>query len=118
MMLHGRSKIANPFHWMDHPTSDVAPVFQALAAVSEFFGGLAIALGLLTPVAAAGIAATMTVAALKHIRHGDAFVGHDGPTYELALGYLVQSFALMALGPGALSVDALVRARLKIDETL
>lgn len=116
-MMHGYGKIQNPFHWMGE-NAEVPALFQGLAAFSEFFGGLAIALGLLTPLAAAGIAATMTVAALKHIRHGDPFVAHGGPGYEPALGYLVQAFVFLTLGPGELSLDALLRKKLNVNETL
>ena len=51
LMLHGWPKIQNPFGWMP-PQSPVPGILQALAALSEFGGGLALILGLLTPIAA------------------------------------------------------------------
>ena len=63
MAMHGWGKIQNPFHWMDGAASPAPGVFQALAALSEFGGGIALALGALTPIAAAGVLSTMAVAA-------------------------------------------------------
>jgi putative oxidoreductase len=72
--LHGWSKIQHPFGWMG-PEGFAPGVFQALAAVSEFGGGLAWMLGLLTPVASLGIACTMAVAFSFHaFMRGDPFV--------------------------------------------
>ena len=47
-MLHGWGKIQHPFSWMG---PDMPGFLQALAALSEFGGGAAWALGLLTPLA-------------------------------------------------------------------
>jgi putative oxidoreductase len=103
MATHGWGKIKNPMHWMDKAPNPPHAIFQLLAAVSEFFGGLAIAAGLLTPLAALGIACTMCVAIYTHVAKGDAFKG-----YELAVLYLAASLALMIGGPGKLSADALL----------
>ena len=104
-MLHGWPKIQNPFGWMG-PDAFAPGVFQALAALAEFGGGLAWILGLLTPLASVGIGATMTVAFWLHaIVRGDPFVSKGGGSYELALIYLCIALLLLALGPGRLSLD-------------
>jgi putative oxidoreductase len=105
-MLHGWGKIQNPFGWMG-PDGFAPGIFQALAALSEFGGGLAWILGLMTPVASFGIASTMAVAFWTHaVRRGDPFVSMTGgPTYELATVYLCVAVLLFALGPGRLSMD-------------
>ena len=113
LMLHGLPKIKNPFGWMDfRGPSGVPGIFQFLAAFSEFFGGLALIVGLLTPIAALGIAFTMIVAAFKaHISQGDPFVnppGRQGGSWEPAAGYFAIALLLMLAGPGALSLDALL----------
>ena len=108
-LFHGWGKITNPFSWMG-PDTPVPGILQFLAALSEFGGGLAWILGLLTSVASLGMAVTMTVAALMHlIVRNDPFVSATGgPSYELALVYLGISVVFLALGPGIFSLDAKV----------
>ena len=61
------------------PDADVPGIFQALAAVSEFGGGLAWMLGALMPLFSLGISCTMAVAIYMHIIvRGDPFVGSNG----------------------------------------
>jgi putative oxidoreductase len=107
---HGLSKIQNPLGWMG-PDSSMPGVLQALAAISEFGGGIAWILGALTPLASLGILSTMAVAASKHIGRGDPFVGRGG-SYELALVYLSVALLLMLAGPGRYSFDAWLRKRI------
>ena len=107
MMFHGWGKIQNPFGWMGED-SWAPGLLQALAALSEFGGGLAWVLGLLTPLASLGMACTMAVAAWSHaIVRGDPFVGRGG-SYELALLYLCISVLFIATGPGRFAVDRLI----------
>src|SRR5512133_1062981 len=72
--LHGWGKIQHPTSWMG-PDGSAPPVFQALAAVSEFGGGIALVLGLLARLGALGILCTMAVAFWTHaVMRGDPFV--------------------------------------------
>lgn len=108
-MFHGFGKIQNPFGWMG-PNSGFPGVFQALAAVSEFGGGLAWILGLLTPLASFGLACTMTVAVWMHttVLH-DPFVAlKGGRSWELAGVYLCIAVLLLLAGPGRFSLDRVV----------
>ncbi|MET0287089.1 MAG: DoxX family protein, partial [Polyangiales bacterium] len=102
-MLHGWPKIQNPLHWMDafpgHPPSFV----QVLPAIAEFLGGAGLILGLLTPVACAGIICTMLVALYVHISKGDPFMGQGG-SWELPLVFLVIALSLILTGPGRYSL--------------
>jgi putative oxidoreductase len=106
---HGYGKIQNPFGWMPSD-SGVPGALQALAAVSEFGGGLAWMLGLLTPLASIGLACTMTVAVFMHaIVLGDPFVPQGpGGSYELASVYFCVAVLLLLAGPGRFSVDRVV----------
>src|SRR5436190_7100656 len=92
------------------PDASIPGVFQALAAVSEFGGGLFWMLGLFTPLASLGLACTMTVAVRMH-----AFMMHDpfvsptgGRSYEPAVVYLCVAALLLLAGPGRLSLDRVV----------
>jgi putative oxidoreductase len=107
-LFHGWPKIQNPLHWMDAMGGSGVPgALQAAAALSEFGGGLALILGLLTPVAALGIACTMATAlGMVHLRMGHPFVGAPGqPSCELAAVYLAAAILFLLLGPGKLSLD-------------
>ena len=105
-VLHGWGKIQNPFGWMG-PDGFAPGIFQALAALSEFGGGLAWILGLLTPLASLGVASTMAVAFSFHaVVRGDPFVSMTGgPSFELAAVYFCIALLLIAMGPGRLSLD-------------
>lgn len=108
-MYHGWGKIQQPFAWMG-PESAIPGVFQGLAALSEFGGGLAWILGLLIPLASLGLLCTMAVAFSFHaFVRGDSFVamGPGQPSYELAAVYFAIALLLLALGPGRLSLDRL-----------
>lgn len=107
-IFHGWPKIQNPLHWLDRMPNPPPAALQALAAVAEFGGGIALVLGFLTPLAALGIAANMVVAlGMVHIPHGDPFVGTPGkPSAEPAADYLAIALVLLLLGPGVLSLDA------------
>ncbi|GFZ83388.1 oxidoreductase [Pseudohongiella nitratireducens] len=82
-----------------------------LAGSAEFFGGLALVLGILTRPAALMSAFTMAVAMFTaHIGNG-LFMANNG--YEYALTLLVVSAALAIQGAGRFSLDALLLRQLK-----
>lgn len=111
-MMHGSSKIQNPFGWMG-PDAFAPGVFQGLAALSELGGGFAWILGLVTPLASLGIASTMTVAFSMHaFMRGDPFISNTGgPSYEQAVVYFCVAILLIAMGPGRFSIDRLIFGR-------
>lgn len=104
-VFHGFPKMQNATSWMG-ADAPVPPFFQFLAAFSEFGGGLAWILGLLTPIASFGMACTMAVAAFFHISKGDPFVSMGGGAYEPALVYFMISMLFILAGPGRFSLDA------------
>ena len=79
LFFHGLQKMAgSPFDWMG-PDSWAPPFLQFLAAFAECFGGLAPVVGLLTPLAALGIAATMGGATfVVHMAGGAPLAGPRG----------------------------------------
>ena len=107
--LHGWGKIQHPTSWMG-PESTMPGFFQLLAAVSEFGGGIAWMLGLVTPLASFGLACTMVVAVWFHaFERGDPFVASGpGPAYEPAAVYLCVAVLLLLGGPGSFSLDRLL----------
>jgi putative oxidoreductase len=109
-MIHGWPKIQDPMHWMDaHGGSGMPGYLQAAGAVSEFGGGLALILGFLTPLAALGIACTMAVAVgMVHVPAVHSFVFVGEPSWELAAVYLAAAIVFGLIGPGKLSLDALL----------
>jgi putative oxidoreductase len=77
-----------------------------LAGLAETLGGLLLALGLVTPLAAAVIVGVMLVAVVTvHISKG-FFLTDNGFEYNLVLSAAVLSLAFV--GPGALSLDAVL----------
>lgn len=80
---------------------DFAPMFWGFAgAGAEVFGGLLLALGLLTRPALFFLICTMTVAAIKHIEAGDGFKG-----YSHAVEAGIMFIGLFLIGPGKFSLD-------------
>ncbi len=103
-ILHGWGKIQHPFSWM--PDSGVPAIFQGLGALAEFGGGIALILGLITPLASTGLLITMCVATFFHaVLRGDPFVGTGGPSFEPALTYVLISLIFLVMGPGKFSLD-------------
>ncbi|TAM77050.1 DoxX family protein [bacterium] len=84
-----------------------APVaFAILAGIGEFAGGLLLAVGWLGPIGPALIITVMLVASLsEHLPHG--FFNYNGG-YELPAAYAMTALVLAFVGPGSLSIDALV----------
>ena len=107
-ILHGWGKIQHATTWM----GDMLPGWlQLLAASAEFFGGMGLLVGLLTHLAALGIAIVMLVAMFwVHIPKGDPFVGsmeHPG-SWEPAADYLAMMIVFLLRGAGSFSLDALI----------
>jgi putative oxidoreductase len=80
-----------------------------LAGSAEFFGGLALLLGLLMRPAAAALAFAMLVAIFSVHADKGLFVDKNG--YEFALALLAASVSLLISGAGRVSVDATLAER-------
>ena len=77
-----------------------------LAVIAEFFGGLGLAVGLLTRLAAFGVFVTMAVAAFTHIQKGDSFAG-----FEFPLALALVALGIMATGAGQFAVEAMFKKK-------
>ncbi len=96
-------RIAGTARWFD--SMGMKPngtVHAYAAALTEMGAGVLLALGLLTPFAAAGVIGLMVVAGWTVHRHA-FLITKEGFEYVLVLGTLC--FAIGSLGPGAWSLD-------------
>ena len=78
--------------------------FAAAAGVSEFGGGLLLALGLFGPIGPGLVIGVMTVAALSVHWHNGLFAMSNG--IELPLLYAAGAAGVALIGPGRYSLDA------------
>ncbi len=105
---HGLSKLLTLGRFIGKVAKHGFPlpeVLGPLAMLSEFAGGILLALGLATRPAATFVIATMLGAALKVHAH-DPF-----PKKELALAYALVALVLLVTGPGRHSLDARLERR-------
>jgi putative oxidoreductase len=113
-VAHGTQKL---FGWFGGPGFDaIGQFFEALgfvpgrrhalmACLAETAGGLCLALGFLTPIAAAFLLSVMLVASVAvHLEKG-FFVQNGGYEFGLVLG--LGTLSLAFTGPGSLSLDEL-----------
>jgi putative oxidoreductase len=105
IFVYGFAGVAGAFAKMGIPMAGLVGPFIALL---EFFGGLALIIGLLTRLAALGLAFEMLGAILLVHLAGGFFLPAG---YEYALTMLASMICLMLAGPGSLSVDSMLAAR-------
>ncbi|MGO2089231.1 MAG: DoxX family protein [Oceanisphaera sp.] len=111
-VAHGAQKLFGSFgghglqgtaQWMASIGLEPGYLMALAAGSAEFFGGIALLIGLLTRPAALMLAITMLVAIISvHLANG-FFMSNNG--YEFALALLGISVALVFNGGGKLSLD-------------
>ncbi len=95
--------------WMDSIGLSPGYLMALLAGGTEFFGGLALIIGLLVRPASAVLAFAMLVAIFSvHIGNG-LFMSNNG--YEFGLALLAVSVSLVFSGAGRASIDRAIAAR-------
>jgi putative oxidoreductase len=101
----GGGKIAGTTRWFASIGMRPAWVHAYVATVTEIGSGVLLLLGLLTPLAAAGVFGTMLVALVTaHIKNG-FFIFRPGQGYEYVQMICVVAVALAGTGAGWLSLD-------------
>ena len=118
LMAHGAQKLFGAFggyglegtgQWMASIGLEPGYLMALLAGSAEFFGGLALVIGLLVRPASAVIAFAMLMAIFSvHISNG-LFMANNG--YEYALTLLVVAVSLVFSGAGSFSVDKAIAAK-------
>jgi len=101
----GGGRLPGTARWFESIGIRPGRVHALAATVTELGAGALLVLGLLTPLAAAGVVGTMVVALVaNHARNG-FFIFRPGEGYEYVLMITLACCALAALGAGAWSVD-------------
>jgi putative oxidoreductase len=112
MAAHGYGKIfrggglPGTARWFDSIGMRPGRLHAPLAALTEIGGGIALAAGLLTPLAAAAIVAVMLVAGWTVHRENGFFIVGNGWEYNFILA--IVAVAVAVAGAGTLSVDAVI----------
>ncbi|MBX6166090.1 MAG: DoxX family protein [Thermobispora bispora] len=110
----GGGRIPGTARWFESIGLRPGLLHALLATWTELGGGALVLLGLVTPLAAAGVVGTMLVAMItNHIRNG-FFIFRPGEGYEYVLMIILASCSLAAMGGGAISLDGV----LGLSETL
>ncbi|WP_426416437.1 DoxX family protein [Aestuariirhabdus sp. LZHN29] len=115
LIAHGAQKLFGAFggyglegtgQWMASIGLEPGYLMALMAGSAEFFGGIALLVGLLTRPAALVCAVTMVVAILAvHIGNG-LFLSNGG--YEFGLALLAATASLAFSGAGSHSIDGLL----------
>jgi putative oxidoreductase len=87
-----------------------AGLFAAISSLGEFFGGLGLALGLFTSLAAAVLVGSMLVAVVKVHWSNGFWNGNRGIEFPFTLG--ITAFVLGLIGPGIYSLDYILGVEL------
>ncbi len=96
--------------WMNSIGLEPGMLMAGLAGSAEFFGGIALLIGLLTRPASIVLAFTMLVAIFAVHAGNGLFMSNNG--FEFGLALLAGAVALAIQGAGQLSIDHLLEKRL------
>ena len=117
LIHHGYEKLANIDNFADafvRPLHLPFPILLSyVAAFSEVIGSWLLITGLLTRFGALAVAGTISVA----IYHAIVTAGFNIYLLELLGLYFAAAVAVLACGPGSLSIDELIARRLEPDYT-
>lgn len=106
----GGGKLTGTAEWFASIGMRPPRVQAALATATEIGVAPLLVLGLLTPLAAAGVIGVMVVALVtNHLKNG-FFIFRPGEGYEYVLYIILSTLGLAALGGGSASIDALIAA--------
>ena len=113
-IVHGYPKLFTGMRagfagWLDSIGIKPGKFWALVVGVVEFFGGIALVLGVFTQLAAALVAVNMLVAMAK-VKWGKAkFVEMEKTGWELDFIYLAAAAILFTFGPGGYALESYVR---------
>ncbi|HEY5844741.1 MAG TPA: DoxX family protein [Mycobacterium sp.] len=99
----GGGRIKGTAGWFESIGMKPGTFHARVAATTEMAAGIGLAVGLFTPVAAAGFVALMLVAAWTVHRHNGFFIVKEGWEYNLVLA--AAAVAIAGIGAGRYSLD-------------
>ncbi|MCH4873397.1 MULTISPECIES: DoxX family protein [Pseudomonas] len=102
----GGGGLAGTAQWMESIGLAPGTLMALLSGGTEFFGGLALIIGLLARPAALGLSFTLLVAIFSVHIHNGLFMANNG--YEFALALLGGTLAVLIEGAGKLSFDRVI----------
>jgi putative oxidoreductase len=111
MMAHGWNhafgggKLPGTARWFESIGIRPGRLHALFATATELGAGALLVLGLLTPLAAAGVVGTMVVALVANHAKNGFFIFRPGEGYEYVLMITLVSCAIGALGGGGWSLD-------------
>ena len=88
-----------------------AEFFTYVDGLTQFIGGILIAVGLFGRLAGLALAGDM-IGAMVTITFAQGIAGPDGLGYQLNLALIISSLVIACLGTGRISLDELLRRRL------
>ena len=103
--IFGGGKIAGTGRWFESLGMRPGPLHAWLASLTEVGAGPLLIVGLLTPLAAAGVIGVMVVAWITNHRGHGFFIFRPGEGWEYVMTLTAIGLALGALGAGQWSLD-------------
>lgn len=111
MLAHGINhifrggKIAGTGRWFESLGMKPGVLHAWFASLAEVGGGALLVLGLLTPLAAAAVVGTMSVAFMTNHRGNGYFIFRPGEGWEYVVTLILVGFSIAVIGAGEWSLD-------------
>lgn len=106
--IFGGGKIKGTAGWFESLGMRPGVVHAWMASLVELGAGALLILGLLTPLAGAGVVGVMLVAWITNHRRNGFFIFRPGEGYEYVMTLTAAGLMFCFTGGGAFSVDALI----------
>jgi putative oxidoreductase len=87
--------------------------FAVLSGITEFFGGLAVGVGILGRLAAAGLVGDMVIAMATVTWHNGIVSNAAGSGYELNVALATLAVVIVIMGTGRYSLDVVLRSQVE-----